>query len=88
MKKFLIHLLGGYTLSDLCTINDATIDSTKLDTLYTLKSFADQMNGLPADEWCSLMYNQILGTIARLEKETTNSDGVSTPSSATTDTHE
>jgi len=67
MKTFLIHLLGGITLRESEQSNEHCLKVGSAAALRHLKAFADQMNGIPADEWSKLMYNQICGSLARLE---------------------
>lgn len=69
MRKFLIHLLGGHTHKEMCDEIVRSSTLARLDALYTIQEFADQMNGMPADDWCKMMYNHICGYIKRLENE-------------------
>lgn len=68
MKKFLIHLLGGFTKEECIQHNVNHYNLGCSNTADMFKRFADQMNGTPADEWCKLMYNHITGYLKRLEK--------------------
>lgn len=69
IKSFLIHLLGGHTHKEMCDELVRSNTLARLDTLYTIRKFAEQMNGIPADDWCKRMYNHICGCIKRLENE-------------------
>lgn len=74
MKKFLIHLLGGLTADENLNISLCSRAMGEYTALCNLRHFAEQMNGLPADEWCKLMYNHIVGYGKRLEEETSVHD--------------
>lgn len=84
MRKFIIHALGGLTKEECVQHNIEHYDLGCRNTADMFKRFADQMNGLPADDWCKLMYNHILGYVKRLE--TTVPDG--SPSGNTEASHD
>lgn len=73
MKKFIINLLGGYTKDEFedKQLNLALIEKRigAYNTLLNLRHFAEQMNGISADEWSKRMYDHICGSIKRLEAE-------------------
>lgn len=59
IKTWLIHRLGGVTVSEMrqSNFNSACLGSYK--ALAIIKEYADSLNGKPADEWCELVYKQI-----------------------------
>lgn len=59
IKTWLIHLLGGVTVSEMrqSNFNSACIGAYK--ALAIIKEYADSLNGMPADEWCELVYKKI-----------------------------
>lgn len=59
IKTWLIHLLGGVTVSESqkSDYNSACIG--RYAALRDIKDYADSLNGKPADEWCKLMYECI-----------------------------
>ena len=69
MRSKLIHLLGGITPEECRQRNLHHQDLGYNYACEDFKHFADQMNGMPADDWCKLMYAHICGTITRLENE-------------------
>ena len=68
MRKFLIHLLGGFTNEECVKHNIAHYDLGCRNTYDMVKRFADNLNGTPADEWCKMMYDHICGCLKRLEQ--------------------
>lgn len=82
----LIHLLGGHTSQELRESNQKSLDRGYNYACEDFKHFADQMNGMPADDWCKLMYSHICGSIKRLESSTTVPDG--SPSGNTEESHD
>lgn len=62
MKKFktwIIHLLGGVTVSEL---QERGVDRSFVGAFVALtivKKYSESLYGTPADEWCKLMYTQI-----------------------------
>lgn len=71
MRKFLIHLLGGLTREECVKHNVEHYDLGCQNTAEMFKRFADQMHGMPADDWCKMMYDHITGYIKRLKTTTT-----------------
>lgn len=61
IKTWLIHRLGGVTESEMrqSNFNSACFGACK--ALAIIKEYADSLNGMPADEWCKLMYEYICG---------------------------
>lgn len=59
IKTWLIHLLGGVTVSEWrqSKFNSACFGACK--ALAIIKEYADSLNGMPADEWCELVYKKI-----------------------------
>lgn len=59
IKTWLIHLLGGVTVSEMrqSNFNNACFGARK--ALAIIKEYADSLNGRSADEWCELVYKQI-----------------------------
>lgn len=58
-KTWIIHRLGGVTVSETQqnNFNNACFGARK--ALAIIKEYADGLNGKPADEWCELVYKQI-----------------------------
>ncbi len=71
MRKFIIHCLGGLTKEECVQHNVEHYDLGCRNTADMFNRFADQLNGMPADDWCKMMYNHICGYIKRLENEET-----------------
>lgn len=61
IKTWLIHLLGGVTVSEMqqSNFNCACFGARKALAIIKEKEYADSVNGKPADEWCELVYKQI-----------------------------
>lgn len=59
IKTWLIHLLGGVTVSESQEHYKSICYNSAYISLTTIKEYADSLNGTPADEWCKLMYKQI-----------------------------
>ena len=62
MKKFktwLIHLLGGVTVSESMESDKNSAHLGAYTALYLIKGYAEFLNGKPADEWSKLVYEQI-----------------------------
>lgn len=59
IKTWLIHRLGGVTESESqkSDYNSACIGIYA--ALRDIKDYADSLNGMPADEWCELVYKKI-----------------------------
>ena len=76
MKKFLIHLLGGFTKEECAQFNVEHYDLGCRNTVDMLKRFADQMNGMPADDWCKIMYNHVVAYGERLEETVSRTDAL------------
>lgn len=83
MKKFLIHFLGGITKEECRNMQSISYRCGAYSTLHDLKSFSDQMDGTPADDWCKLIYNHICGSIHRVMTETQEAGAAAATSSAT-----
>ena len=66
-KTFLIHLLGGVTVSE--SFESGTYLGA-YTALYIIKGYAESLNGKPADEWCKLMYEQICKQLESVEHRT------------------
>lgn len=70
IKTKLIHLLGGLTQEECDDMLLRAYDKGKLVggrmVLRNLKQFADEHYGLNADEWCSLVYNEMDQRIAAI----------------------
>lgn len=56
MRKFLIHLLGGFTLKEIQESNTNSAEIGSYMTLVKIRAYAQYLNGLSADEWCKKMY--------------------------------
>ena len=81
IKTYLIHLLGGVTKREafcehvqatLKLVNDVTEKTLPLGSLIAarhLKRYADSLNGIPADEWCKRMYDEISSYVERYDKQ-------------------
>ena len=62
MKKFkiwLIHLLGGMTVSESMESDKKSAYLGAYTALYLIKGYAESLNGKLADEWCKLVYERI-----------------------------
>lgn len=68
LKTQIIHWLGGHTEAEWCENISHSYDTGVLTMLYDLKTFADQLNGCSADDWCKQMYKRIEQGIKRREK--------------------
>lgn len=69
MRKFLIHLLGGFTLKETQESNTNSAEIGSYMTLVKIRAYAQSLNGLSADEWCKKMYNLINEEIKQYDKE-------------------
>ena len=70
IKTWLIHKLGGITRTEACNVKRDNLSTGTYVALVSLRIFADNMNGKPADEWCKRMYNHICKQIERMERTT------------------
>lgn len=50
IKTWLIHQLGGITRTEACNVKRDNLSTGTYVTLVSLRIFADNMNGKPADE--------------------------------------
>lgn len=69
MRKFLIRLLGGFTLKEIQESNTNSAEIGSYMTLVKIRAYAQSLNGLSADEWCKKMYNLINEEIKQYDKE-------------------
>ena len=70
IKTWLIHKLGGITRTEACNVKRDNLSTGTYVALVSLRIFADNMNGTPADEWCKRMYDHICEQIERMERTT------------------
>ena len=70
IKTWLIHQLGGITRTEACNVKRDNLSTGTYVALVSLRIFADNMNGEPADEWCKRMYDYICEQIERMERTT------------------
>lgn len=66
-KTWLIHLLGGVTQEESIVSDHNSYDMGVLTNLYHLRSYAERMNGMQAEEWCRRMYDHIINCIKTKE---------------------
>ena len=59
LKTWLIHLLGGMTVSESMESDKNSAYLGAYTALSLIKGYAESLNGKPADEWCKLVYEQI-----------------------------
>ena len=71
IKTWLIHLLGGVTLSESQEHYKNICNISSYISLTIIKEYADSLNGKPADEWSKLVYEQIC---RQLESVTNGTD--------------
>lgn len=67
IKTFLIHLLGGVTVSEL---QERGVDRSFVGAFVALtiiKKYSESLYGKPADEWCKLIYEQICKQLESVE---------------------
>lgn len=70
IKTWLIHQLGGITRTEACNVKRDNLSTGTYVALVSLRIFADNMNGKPADEWFKRMYDHICKQIERMERTT------------------
>lgn len=66
IKTWLIHLLGGVTVSESQEHYKSICYNSAYISLTFIKEYAEALYGKPADEWCKLMYEFICGLQERL----------------------
>lgn len=59
IKTWLIHLLGGVTVSESQEHYKSICYNSAYISLTFIKEYAEALYGKPADEWCKLMYEEI-----------------------------
>lgn len=59
IKTWLIHLLGGVTVSESRKKNGKTFRLGMKGACIDILDYADSLYGKPADEWCKQMYEFI-----------------------------
>ena len=59
IKTWLIHLLGGVTVSESQEHYKSICYNSAYISLTIVKKYSESLYGTPADEWCKLMYKQI-----------------------------
>lgn len=69
-KTFLIHLLGGVTVSELQEIGIDRSYVGAFVALTIIKKYSESLYGKPADEWCKLIYEQICKQLESVEHGT------------------
>ena len=74
IKTWLIHLLGGVTVSEMRQSNFNSACFGKHKALAIIKEYADSVNGKTADEWCELVYKQICRQLDSVSMELTKKD--------------
>ena len=70
IKTWLIHQLGGITRTEACNVKRDNLSTGTYVALVSLRIFADNMNGKPADAWGKRMYDHICEQIERMERTT------------------
>ena len=81
IKTYLIHLLGGVTKREALNehfkntiklVTDVTGKTLPLGSLVAvkhLKSYAESLNGIPADDWCKRMYDALSADVENYQKK-------------------
>ena len=69
-KTWLIHLLGGVTVSESQEHYKNICNISSYISLTIIKKYAEAIYGKPADEWCKLMYEEICKHLDSLTHET------------------
>lgn len=59
IKTWLIHRLGGVTVSEKRKNNKKIFRLGMQGACIDIRDYADSLYGKPADEWCKLMYECI-----------------------------
>lgn len=61
IKTWLIHLLGGVTVTESRKRGKKSFYLGMEGTCIDIRDYAEYLYGKPADEWCKLMYEFICG---------------------------
>lgn len=69
-KTWLIHLLGGVTVSESQEHYKNICNISSYISLTIIKKYAEEIYGKPADEWCKLMYEEICKQLESVEHGT------------------
>lgn len=69
LKQFLIHLLGGVTPQESQDSDTNSFMIGQWSALHEAKTFAESLNGIPADDWCKAVYNHFCARIAEVEQQ-------------------
>ena len=67
LKQHLIHLLGGMTVEESQDSDTNSFMMGQWTALHEAKTFAESLNGLPADDWCKTVYNHFADRIEEVE---------------------
>ena len=59
IRKILIHWLGGVTEDESVESDNNSFFIGRLSAFDNAKEHADKLYGLPADEWCTKMYEYL-----------------------------
>lgn len=69
LKQFLIHLLGGLTIEESQDSDTNSFVIGQWLALHEAKTFAESLNGIPADDWCKTVYNHLCARIEEVEQQ-------------------
>lgn len=69
LKSWVITKLGGFVAADMKTVDRSSYQVGVYTALISLRLFAENMNGVPAEEWCKRMYDHLEKSIHQLEHE-------------------
>lgn len=67
IKVWIIRKLGGFVAADIKQTDYNSYQTGVYITLVSLRLFADNMNGVPAEEWCKRMYDHLTTSIRQQE---------------------
>lgn len=71
-KNWLIHRLGGYICEETKLYEANALNTGCYITLLSIKTFAERMNGVSAEEWCRKMYKYLEDNIRHIEQTEKN----------------
>ncbi len=72
VKVWLIDALGGIPIEEKQQDDYHSYQFGVYCSLLHIRTFAEKMNGLQADEWCKRMYEYIDGNIRKMESQKEN----------------
>ena len=69
IQNFFIHLFGGLTYQESKESDDTCWLIGRYTAMLGIREYAKSINGLPADEWCRVMYDHIEAKITAIGNE-------------------